>query len=155
MIIKILIAAIFSVAPLSAIAQKNIDPTGTYYYLGKTYQKNGETYGYSGEIQVKKITEKKILMTFEINKGAPSYNSGSFFDTLLYENNKAIHTTNYDSTCKVIFNFTKKGVKVKEETANYNWGCGFGHAVIADGYFRKKSSKIPKLTMPLTGEEIK
>lgn len=139
----------------TAVGQSLVDPTGTYVYSGKTTKKGDDIYGYSGQIQVKKITSRKIVMTFEVNKGAPSYNSGSFVDTLSYSNNKAIYTNpEDDSTCKIIFRFDTKGVTVKEETADYNSGCGFGHAVVADGRFRKISSKRPKLKEPLTGEEL-
>ena len=132
-----------------------IDPTGTYKLNSKTIKKKSGTYGYTGQIQVKKISDDKIVMTFEINKGAPSYNSGSFVDTLIYKNNKAIYRDlTMDSTCKITFNFDKMGVTVKEVTADYNWGCGFGHAVVADGYFKRISSKVPVLTEPLTGEKL-
>jgi hypothetical protein len=132
-----------------------IDPTGTYQLDNKTKRKNGEIYGYFGKIQVKKITVNKIVMTFEVNKGAPSYNSGSFVDTLSYYNNMATYKTpEVDSTCKVTFVFSKNGVTVTEETANYNFGCGFGHAVIADGFYKKVSSKVPILVEPLTGEKL-
>jgi hypothetical protein len=132
-----------------------IDPTGTYQLDGKTKKKNGDVYGYSGQIQVKKIRIDKIVMTFEVNKGAPSYNSGSFVDTLSYKDNVAIYTDlESDSTCKVTFDFNKRGVVVKEETADYNSGCGFGHAVVADGFYKKISNKPPILTKPLTGEKL-
>jgi hypothetical protein len=133
-----------------------IDPTGTYELDNKKEEKNGEVYGYSGYIQVKKITNDKIVMTFEVNKGAPSYNSGSFVDTLIYKNNLALHTVpdDIDSTCKITFHFAPKGVTVVEETAAYNSGCGFGHAVVADGFYKRTSSKTPILTEPLTGEKL-
>ena len=132
-----------------------IEPTGTYELNNIIEKKDGEIYGYFGQIQVKKINSEKIIMTFEVNKGAPSYNSGSFVDTLVYKENKAIfRDTEVDSTCKVIFNFDKRGITVREETANCNWGCGFGHGVVADGFYKKVSSKIPILTYPLTGEKL-
>ncbi len=131
-----------------------IDPTGTYKLNSKANNKNGDIYGYSGQVQVKKISLNKIVMTFEVNKGAPSYNSGSFVDTLSYNDNKAIYTdTDSDSTCKITFDFDKKGIAVKEEASDYNSGCGFGHAVVANGFYKKTSSKIPILTKPLTGEK--
>jgi len=132
-----------------------IDPTGTYQLDSKTTKKDGEIYGYSGQIQVKKISLDKIVMTFGVNKGSPSYNSGSFVDTLNYKNNKSIYTDlESDSTCKITFDFEKKGVTVKEETADYNFGCGFGHAVFADGFYKRISSKTPILTEPFTGEKL-
>jgi hypothetical protein len=137
------------------IQHSYVDPTGTYKLKNRINKKKGEIYGYFGQIQVKKINAEKIVMTFEVNKGAPSYNSGSFVDTLIYKENKAIYRdTQSDSTCKIIFNFDKKGIIVIEETANYNWGCGFGHGVVADGFYKKSSSKPPILTQPLTGEKL-
>ena len=103
-----------------------IDPTGTYSLVSKAITKNGDIYGYTGGIQVKKITSNLIAMTFGVNMGAPSYNMGLFVDTLKYLNNKAIHTApEDDSTCKIIFEFDKKGVRATEETVDVNSGCGF------------------------------
>ena len=132
-----------------------IDPTGTYKYVGKTTVKNGEAYGYTGGIQVKKLSSDRIVITFQVNKGAPSYNSGAFIDTLMYQDNKAVYTdVEEDSTCKITFDFRKNGIYVDEKTADYNSGCGFGHAVIAKGFFKKISSKMPVLTNPFTGEKL-
>lgn len=132
-----------------------VEPTGTYQLVSKTEKSDGEIYGYFGQIQVKKLSNDKIVMTFEVNKGAPSYNSGSFVDTLIYKDNQAIYTDpEFDSTCKITFNFDKKGITVTEETADYNFGCGFGHAVVADGYYKQTSRKTPILTEPLTGEKL-
>lgn len=137
-------------------AKENIDPTGTYKFDGKTKKKKGDMYGYSGKIQVKKHTINRIIMTFEVNKGAPSYNSGSFVDTLEYNDNKTIYTNpDLDQSCKITFEFTNKGVIVKEKTDHYNFGCGFGHAVQADGYYKRISRKEPELRQPLTNEKLK
>lgn len=135
---------------------KSINPTGTYKLDNKIEEINGEIYGYTGSIKVKKLTNEKIVMVFEVNKGAPSYNSGSFVDTLAYKNNRSIYTVppDMDSTCKITFHFDKKGVTVVEETADYNSGCGFGHAVVADGFYKRTSRKTPILKEPLTDEEL-
>ncbi len=132
-----------------------LDPTGTYQLDSKTKKRNGEIYGYTGQIQVMKLNQEEIIMTFIVNKGAPSYNSGSFVDTIPYKNNQSIYTCpEYDSTCKITFNFNEKGVNVWLETKKYNQGCGFGHAVDANGYYKKISTKTPILKDPLTGEKI-
>ncbi|MEN9875522.1 MAG: hypothetical protein RLZZ529_519 [Bacteroidota bacterium] len=137
------------------IQNSYVDPTGTYELNNIIKQKNGEIYGYFGQIQIKKLNPEKIIMTFEVNKGAPSYNSGSFVDTLVYKENKAVYRdTEVDTTCTIIFNFNKKGINVVEKTGNYNWGCGFGHGVVADGFYKKISNKVPILTEPLTGEKL-
>jgi hypothetical protein len=59
-----------------------------------------------------------------------------------------------DTSCKITFDFGKKGVLVNEETEDFNSGCGFGHAVVADGFYKKTSSKMPLLRQPLTGEKL-
>lgn len=125
--------------------QTKLNPTGTYNYRGKKKVLDGTVFGpYEGIIQVQQIARNKILMTFFICKGAPSFNSGSFVDTLQLVNNTAIYTDpESDSSCSITFSFDKKGVTVKEKTADYNAGCGFGHAVVANGRFKKISSKPP------------
>lgn len=134
--------------------EEKLNPTGTYHLKSKTIKKDGEIYGYFGKIQVKKLNSEKIIMTFEVNKGAPSYNSGSFVDTLIYKNNRAIYKiSELSSTCKIIFDFNKKGITVTEKAADYN-SCGFGMNVIADGFYKKTSNKVPILIEPLTGKKL-
>ncbi len=95
-------------------------------------------------------------MTFMICIGAPSYNSGSFVDTLDYYNNSVIYTAqDIDPSCQIRFDFSEKGIVVKEKTDDFNSGCGFGHAVVADGFFKKISNSEPILKEPMTDEEIK
>src|SRR5690606_5175773 len=78
---------------ISVTGQNNnfIDPSGIYEYDGETVNKDGETYGYFGTIKVLRLDSNQILVSFYICKGAPSYNSGSFVNTLEYSNNRAIY----------------------------------------------------------------
>lgn len=134
---------------------KNLNPTGTYKLGNYDVDSDKDLNEYFGEIQVQRLNNKSILMTFIINKGAPSYNSGSFIDTLDFQNNKALYITpEMDRSCRITFSFTNKGVDVKEQTDDFNSGCGFGHAVVADGFFKKISSKKPELRDPLTDIKI-
>lgn len=154
---KLLTIVISSVTVLTSFKlQTNyIEPTGTYKLVSKVKVKSGDTYGYSGQIQVKKITNDRIIINFYVNKGAPSYNSGDFIDTLNYINNVAIYTTpEYDSTCKITFTFDKKGISVKQEAVDINFGCGFGQGVDAYGFYKRVSNKIPKLIDLTTGKEV-
>jgi len=154
---RLLTILVFCGFSISMICQDTyIDPTGTYDLVSKITQKGNDFYGYSGQIQVKVLSKEKIIMTFDVNKGAPTYNSGTFIDTLEYFNNKAIYKTPvFDPSCEINFTFSNKGVTVKEKTKNINCGCGFGHAVVADGFYSKSSSTIPVLKDPATGDEIK
>jgi uncharacterized protein YecT (DUF1311 family) len=123
-----------------------VNPTGLYSLDNKTVIKNDDTYGYFGDIAVKTISKNKVVVRLFICKGAPSYSSGTLSDTLEIKNNKAIYrNAEFDSSCKIIFSFFRQGIKVEEFTNNYNSGCGFGHAIVANGFFKKKSNKIPTL----------
>lgn len=148
-----LFATVFALT--SFVVPKGVDPTGTYTLRSVTEERDGDVYGYSGTIQVKQLDKHTVVMTFEINKGAPSYNMGMFVDTLELNGNKVLYTVpESDSSCRITFRFSKKGVKVVEETDNYNFGCGFGHAVVADGYYDKTDHEVPVLTWPGTGEPL-
>jgi hypothetical protein len=121
-----------------------INPTGTYEMQSKTERVGKDMYGYTGQIRVKLLKDKRIVVGFCICKGAPSYNLGLFLDTLTYNDSIAVYQpVKYDRTCTLTLLFSKNGVISTEQTANYNSGCGFGHAVVANGYFKKVSSKVP------------
>ncbi|MES2430755.1 MAG: hypothetical protein V4556_07435 [Bacteroidota bacterium] len=121
-----------------------INPTGSYKLDSETTVKDGDTYGYFGEAKIKLLDSSKIAVSLFVCKGALSYNSGSFIDTLKYLNNKAIYRApDYDTSCKIIFTFSNKGVIVEQYQSDINFGCGFGHAVFADGFYKKTSVKIP------------
>jgi hypothetical protein len=115
-----------------------INPSGYYSLDTKITVKDGDTYGYFGNIKVKLVDSNRIFMEFYVCKGAPSYNSGSFEDTLTYKNGIAVRTTSDDASCVITFNFnTTGGVTVEEKTKDINGGCGFGHAVVANGFYRR------------------
>lgn len=140
-----------------AVKQHNyINPTGTYELESDTRQEGDDIYGYTGQIQVKKLTANKIVMTFGINKGAPSYNSGSFVDTLDYQNNRSVYRADpaIDPSCRISFTFTEEEITVEQQADDYNVACGFGHGVVAEGVFTKTISEEPVLKHPMTGEKI-
>jgi len=126
-----------------------INPTGTYKLNSKATVKNGDTYGNFGEIRVKLLDSNNIVMSFFTCKGAPSYNSGSFIDTLTYYNNSCTYTDKEDTAraCKVVFTFTKRQIDLKE-TANYDYGTCWGQGVVAFGSFRKPDNKNPLRKIP-------
>lgn len=124
----------------------SINPTGIYEYSGNTYTKNGDTYGYFGTIKVLQLEANKVLVNFYVCKGAPSYNSGSFIDTLTYINNQVVYrgdTTMAELTCKLNFKFTSKGIYAELFSDYPNTACGFGHAVDAQGFYKKQKGKVP------------
>lgn len=136
-------------------AKEVLNPTGTYKMKGKRVKVGGSIFGpVSGKIQVKQIAENKIVMTFYVDKGAPSYNSGSFDDTLSYRDGLATYYfKEMGGDCKISFRFSKNSVMVHQTEGSYE-ECGFGYGVVVDGTFKKSSSKLPQLMHPLTGELI-
>src|SRR5688572_16510806 len=90
--------------PAWAVAQtksndRSLELSGTYKYVGKTYKKGEDIYGYFGSVKIKQISTEKIAISFYICKGAPSYNSGSFVDTLIVRQSKAEYKPDCDSSC--------------------------------------------------------
>ena len=114
-----------------------INLTGTYALGNYNKKSNKEAYEYFGKIKITQIDINKIVVDFMINKGYPSYNSCSFVGTLFFNENKTIYKTEIDTSCKITFEFLKQGIKVFEETDDYNFSCGFGNGIIVDGFFKK------------------
>lgn len=138
---------------LLGCSSNTIDPTGTYKLESETDIRNGDTYGYFGSIDVKKIESEKIVMSFFVCRGAPSYNMGMFLDTIDYINDKAVYTCDkLDSSCIINFYFSKKGIKVEEKTEDVSFGCGFGHGVYASGFYKVKSHKTPIIKDPFNSK---
>jgi uncharacterized protein YecT (DUF1311 family) len=119
--------------------------TGFYDLDSKTENKNDDVFGYMGQILVKAIDNDKIVINLNINRGAPSYNMGILVDTIEVKNNQAIYETKEksDGPCKLIFTFYRRGLKIDHIAEDYNFSCGFGHAVIANGFYKRKSNKTP------------
>lgn len=144
---------ILGISGCGIIINDEFDPTGTYELDNITEKKDGETYGYFGEIKVKKIQNDKIIMTFFICKGAPSYNLGSFIDTIEINNNFADYKNDDDFNCKINFKFFNEGIEVEHLIDVNDFLCvDFGNGVRADGFFKKISSEVPIIRDPLTDE---
>ena len=132
-------------------SSNTIDPTGTYNLESETEIRNGETYGYTGEIRVKKLADNKIVLSLYVCRGAPSYNVGLVDDTIKMENNHSVlkcDMPEIDQKGELHFYFKKDGIEVKEKHLEFNEFCTFGHAVHADGFYKIKSRKIPSAKHP-------
>lgn len=137
----------------STAGKPYLNPTGTYSLVSKVKIKDEDTFGVTGDIQVKALSTNKIVIALAVNVGAPSYNSGSFSDTLNYRSNSCTYRGDEsDTSCQITFKFNQKGVTVTQRQNNLNFGCGFGHGVFADGFYKKKSSKVTFIKDPKTGE---
>jgi hypothetical protein len=89
------------------------------------------------------------LQYFAIGQGKkviPVFNpTGTYkLDSKTYTRHGEVYGyTGDDTSCRITFHFTSKGVTVDQAQANPNFGCGFGHAVFADGYYKKVSGRVP------------
>ncbi len=118
-----------------------IDPTGTYTLKGT--KKNTRILGHSGELRVKLLAPKKVAMCFYINKGYPGYESGSFLDTLAYEDNLVKFIPNSDGDCSIIFCFSDYAAEIRQVYTNPQSGCGFGEGILVSAFFEKSSEERP------------
>lgn len=139
--------ALVLVTVLSYGQTNYVDPTGSYTLKGKRL-KNGERANH-GEVHVKLIDNSRLAISFYYNKGYPSYNSGSFVDTLDYVDHKAVYTF-YEperpgSDCKLIFTFHRNKLNIKHEAEDYNYSCGFGMGVVVSGTMPKTSTRVPEI----------
>lgn len=134
----------------AALGQANkvissFNPTGSYKMGGKPFVSHGVAFGYSGFIKVKLIQPGRIVVSLYASK-LPNGHDGSFVDTLLYSHHRAVyHHGESDTSCRITFDFTSKGVSVVQTQDNLNCGCGFGQGVFADGFYKKVSAKVPEI----------
>jgi len=119
-----------------------IDPTGTYTLTGTV--KRNRVMGHSGELRVELLDDStKVAISFYMNKGYPNYESGSFTDTLKYNEDMARYTPSCDSTCTMIFWFTDKTMELRGLYTNPNSSCGFAIGVMKAAIFQKTSWNRP------------
>jgi hypothetical protein len=121
------------------------NPIEVYKLTPPAKKIKGESIGYTGIIKVRRLSNDQVDIKFDINKGYPSYNSGSFHEVLSLKNNVAVYEPHEDDpSCAITFNFKKNIIEVKEKTDDYNSGCGFGHAVVADGIYKRLQTILRK-----------
>ena len=107
-----------------------LNPTGTY-----EYDKGNDG---DGTVKVQKISADKIKVSVFVIGGPPSHNMGEFMKEWKIKNGVAIYKS---GDCQIKFTFNSKAVKVTQT----GFECGFGNGVSADGYYKKTSSKVPKM----------
>lgn len=118
-----------------------INPTGTYLLKGES--KNSQIVGHYGELRVRLLDSTRIALAFYLNRGYPGYESGSFIDTLSYEDNRAEYRPAADSSCSVYFSFDDHQVEISQSVSDLNSGCGFRPGVIVPVLVPKTSAEVP------------
>jgi hypothetical protein len=73
----------------------------------------------------------------------PGKNMGIIKDTLLLKNNQAVYTTTEDTSCRVVFTFFQRGVRVEQLSTGSSFSCGFGRNVHVDGFYERTVQAKP------------
>ena len=99
--------------------------------------------GHYGELRVKLLDRYKVAISFYISKGYPDYESGSFTDTVAYDDNFAKYTPAKDSDCSILFVFEHNMVQTEQTYTDPHCACGFSKGVMISTVFQKFSSEEP------------
>lgn len=120
-----------------------VDPTGTYILKGD--HKGNRITGHSGEIRVRLLTERTVALSFYISNGYPDYESGSFEDTLAYDENLAVYHPAKDGDCTILFLFNQHNAEIQQVYEDPHCTCGFGKGIMISTIFEKYSSSPPMI----------
>jgi hypothetical protein len=118
-----------------------IDPTGTYILKG-IVEKN-IIKGHYGELRVKLVSENQAAISFYMNGGYPDYVSGSFMDTLVYEEDHLQFKPSRTTDCVIFFYFSQQSAELRQTYSDPRSGCGFAKGVIISSFFEKYSTEKP------------
>ncbi|MDT9001756.1 hypothetical protein RQP53_20940 [Paucibacter sp. APW11] len=130
----------YAVAVLLAVLQGEAiaaDMSGTWEYNGPAE---------SGMWLKTKQEGSTLRFQLELQRGAPSYNSGWIDGELELRRNIGVFrkVLDYGGTCEIGFQFSPEYVELRQ--LGDVSGCGFGHNVYADGVLRRKTHSSPKFS---------
>jgi hypothetical protein len=89
-------------------------------------------------------SDSTILFYLDLNAGPPSLSMGSLIGKVKIKKEKGLFLSSNvgaEDSCKFSLEF--KNNKLLINTVNSQYNCGFGHRVIADGVFKRKTNKNP------------
>lgn len=121
---------------------------GTYMFGSALYSDSEnptEHIGPGGKLLLYPETDSTMLFYVEVNRGAPTNNTGTMFGKLALTNNKSVHIINGPTglpACKLSFQIEKKFVDIR--TLENLGDCGFQVGVTADNRFFRYSGEIPE-----------
>lgn len=106
---------------------------------------------FSNEVKILALGGGKIRFALDLvypyttRSGEPSVNMGGLDDEAKIEADVAKYTSE-DGKCTITIKFVRAGtIKVTQDGTD--GACGFGHNVMADGTYKKVSSKKPNFDM--------
>lgn len=119
---------------------------GTYSLNEKTEVQASKTGGPFGKLVVSEPVNNKCLFHLRYSTGAPANNLGLIKDSLMVYGTKTFYKTTEDPSCRVVFEFTEKGVTITQESTAGSFACGFGRNVHVDGFYaRNKVASLPAI----------
>ena len=127
--------------PIAAFAQNpslvsSIVP-GTYTLNDKSEVQAAKTGGPFGKLVVSEPVNNKCLFHLRYSTGAPANNLGLIKDSLMVYGTKTFYSTTEDPSCRVVFEFSEKGVTISQESTAGSFACGFGRNVHVDGVYSR------------------
>ena len=108
---------------------------------------SGKFKGSANEIKILALGGGKLRVAMDlmypyIVKGEMSANIGELDDTFQITGDTAVYDKNEFGPCKITIKFVTPGtIKVSQDGVDS--ACGFGHNVMADGTYKKVSTKKP------------
>ena len=143
------ILGLFLFFVMHTVLGQEIEYAGVYSF-GTTPEE-----GPIGIIYVYPNSENTCLFYLELNRGAPSYNSGAIAGQMIIGNageanftmikeKEAIH-------CCINFRFTKDALYIRNNSNAF--ACGFGHAINAKGTYKRTNKKVPAFFTHINGEK--
>ncbi len=112
-----------------------VDFSGMYQLSFKTKSPDNPF----GKIEVSRFTDSSIILNLHYVGASPGKNMGFIKDTLWVKDNKALYQTPEDTSCRVVFTFFQRGVKVEQVSGLSSFACGFGRNVHVDGFYERSS----------------
>jgi hypothetical protein len=129
----VIVAFLFSFPEAPVMA---MDVTGTWEYYGPAE---------SGLWLKTKQRGNHIRFQLELQRGAPSYNSGWIEGEFELRDKSGSFQRNTDSgVCEIAFRFYPSRVEIRKSGDEF--GCKFGYNAVADGVLLRKSRNSPQFS---------
>lgn len=109
--------------------------TGTWAWTGPK-----ESGGYLLTI----LKKNKVQFQLELQRGAPSYNSGFIKGEFELQGNKGTFRTDEFGPCDISFEIRKNEIVITQPANKAD--CGFGYGVYPEGTYKCLSHKQPKFS---------
>jgi len=145
----IIVLLLFQTAYSQGRAFKTSKYAGTYI-LGNVRSNNG-----GASIEVYPESDSTVLFYVHIQRGAPSHNSGRLYGRMRILDGSGLFNTKFDfleNSCRWKITTTSKAFILT--TVNNQYDCAFGNGVVADGEYKKISSKKPECFVQGDGQKV-